>query len=115
MNTLGDRLKYLRSSRHLTQEKLAKELHLTRNQISTYENNTVEPSIEVIKSYCNYFEVNADFILDIHKQSSELKLIDKLMTQIQSNLNKMSPKQREIYLKQIYLYAIFLHRYKEYL
>ncbi|MFF8513652.1 helix-turn-helix domain-containing protein, partial [Streptomyces sp. NPDC015492] len=41
MKTLGDRLRELRKGRRLTQTELASQLHLTRHQISTYENDQV--------------------------------------------------------------------------
>ncbi|PKR83064.1 helix-turn-helix domain-containing protein [Heyndrickxia camelliae] len=113
METLGERLKYLRKSRKLTQTDLAEKLHLTRNQISTYEMDQVQPGIDVIISYCKFFKVTSDVLLNINNMGTEISLLEQLIVQIQQNTMKMNENQREQYLKHLRLYAIFLERYKE--
>ncbi|WP_084347353.1 helix-turn-helix domain-containing protein [Heyndrickxia sporothermodurans] len=113
METLGERLKYIRKSHNLTQTELANKLHLTKNQISTYENNTVPPSIDVLISYCRFFKISADSILNINNNASEIEYIDQLILQIENSTKRMTSEQRKQYLKQLRLYAIFLERYRE--
>lgn len=111
MKTLGQKLKEIRVSKDLTQIELAAALHLTRNQISTYENDQVPPSIEVIISYCNYFKVSSDYLLNINNQEQDLEA--QTIAQILSSSKRLNEEQRKRYLSQVKLFAAFLERYKE--
>lgn len=113
MKTLGDRLKEIRKDNGLRQSDLATLFHLTSNQISTYENDQVLPSIEVIKSYCNHFKVSADYLLNINIGQEDSKLEQLVITQILNSSRRLTNKQRAKYLNQLKLYALFLERYKE--
>jgi transcriptional regulator with XRE-family HTH domain len=112
MKTLGERLKYIRKSRDLTQTELAIALHLSRNQISSYENDQVQPSIDVIISYCEFFNITSDSILNI-SDSDAINLEEQLVKQIIQSSRRMTSEQRRQFLKQITLFAKFLERHKE--
>ncbi|MFS0882753.1 helix-turn-helix domain-containing protein [Metabacillus niabensis] len=113
MKTLGERLRELRKNRKLTQTELANLLHLTRNQISTYEKDQVVPSLEVIVDYCLFFNTSADYLLNIGTNCDDAELEQQLFNQILNSSKRLTPDQRKKYLNQLKLYAIFLERYKE--
>lgn len=52
------RLKELRESLNMTQQKFADTLHVNRNNIAGYERNTRNPSEAVIALICRQFNVN---------------------------------------------------------
>ncbi len=62
-NLLKKRLKDLRKNNHLTQEALSKNLNMTRSLISKYENGTNIILTSFLISYCQYFNVSADYLL----------------------------------------------------
>lgn len=72
--TFGDRLKELREDRTLKQSELADILKLSRNTISSYETNTNEPSIDVLVSIANFFDVSLDYLLCRTKEKYNLNL-----------------------------------------
>ncbi len=60
---LGDRLKELRNKSKKNQETVANEIGISRARYSHYENNHVEPDIELIKKLAEYYMVTIDYLL----------------------------------------------------
>lgn len=72
------RIKELREEKNISQLELAKKLNLTQQSISLYEKGDREPSIDVLKSIANFFNVSLDYLLgksDI-RNPEELKSIE---------------------------------------
>lgn len=63
--TFGEKIKNLREDHDLTQGQLGKLINMTQRKISYIENNKYEPSIDDIRALCLFFEVSADFLLDL--------------------------------------------------
>ena len=53
-----DRLRNLRKSRNLTQNKLADDLKIAKSTISMYENGNREPDFETLEMIADYFNVS---------------------------------------------------------
>ncbi len=62
-NTIGDRLKLLRKKSGKNQDAVATDLGISRARYSHYENNHVEPDIELIKKLAEYYNVTTDYLL----------------------------------------------------
>ena len=58
-------MRYLRLGRGFTQKDVATGIGLTVSAYSNYENNLREPSIEIIKKLCAYYQVTADYLLGL--------------------------------------------------
>lgn len=56
------RLRELRKSRKITQEKLAEKLGLARSTITMYETGGSEPDLETLKSIASFFDVSIDYL-----------------------------------------------------
>lgn len=65
---LGDRIRELRNSYQLSQVELAKELHVSKQTISNWENNNVPPSIDTLIRIATFFDVSTDYLLELHHQ-----------------------------------------------
>ena len=77
-------LKHLRKKRHkLTQEKLARDLNLTRSVISSYEDGRAEPSIATLNNISEYFDISVD-----HLTSIDLSLTDYKALEVQRALER---------------------------
>ena len=61
--TFAERLKGLREAAGLSQEELAERLGSSRGSISYYEKCKRTPDIEFLSAVCQYFDVNANFLL----------------------------------------------------
>lgn len=63
--TLNENIKHLRSVRNLSQVELAKALGVTKQSISNWENNNIQPSIDMLIRISVFFSVSTDFILGL--------------------------------------------------
>lgn len=61
----GIKLKELRSSHGLTQIQLAKELGVSKQCVSNWENDNILPSIDMLIRISQYFYVSCDFLLEL--------------------------------------------------
>lgn len=61
---LSDNIKFLRSSKNISQPQLAKEVGCSRDNIASYERGA-EPKFSILKNIVNYFHVSFDDILNI--------------------------------------------------
>ena len=55
-------IRILRLSKNMTQQELAKELHISRRTLDSYEHDRQMP-LDVLVKYSNYFGVSTDSIL----------------------------------------------------
>ena len=82
---LGERLKSLRQAHNLNQVQLADELHVSKQSVSNWENNTIMPSIEILLKISKYFRVSTDYLLELDDRSyvEVTGLSDKQIAHIQ--------------------------------
>ena len=57
------RIKELREKKNITQLKLAVDLNLNQNTLSSYETGEREPSYVVLIKIADYFNVSIDYLL----------------------------------------------------
>ncbi len=67
----GEILKMLRESKGITQKQMSEILGVSKSNISKYEAGSVEPNIETLLNYANYFGVSTDYLLGLKKAGSE--------------------------------------------
>ena len=60
-------LRIIRKQRHLNQQKVAMDLHISREVISYYENGKRNPDIQTLKTLSHYFNVSIDFLINGHE------------------------------------------------
>ena len=56
-------LRLIRKQRKLNQQKVAKDLHISRESLSYYENGKREPSLSLLLEMSNYFNVSINFLI----------------------------------------------------
>lgn len=59
------RLKELRTSRHLSQTELARQLGFSQSIISAWELGSSEPSAGALIALSRFFDVSADYLLEL--------------------------------------------------
>ncbi len=59
----GTQVKKLRNSRHLTQEQLALKLNVSRQTISSWENNRNLPDLEMVVTLSQTFQISLDQLI----------------------------------------------------
>ncbi len=61
---IGNKLKELRTSNNLTQEKLAEILNISRVNYTRYENNKVRPDYETLIKIVDFYDISLDDLFD---------------------------------------------------
>lgn len=69
MDIFETRLKELRKEKQKTQKELAETLKTTDDSIFSWEKGRSQPSIEMIRRMCKYFEVSADYLLGLEDET----------------------------------------------
>lgn len=62
--SFSEKLKELRKEKGLTQEELAKEIFVSRNLISKYENGAIYPTKENAIKIAKFFKVDLSYLID---------------------------------------------------
>ncbi len=60
---LGERIRQLRAGRGISQVELADALGVTKQSVSNWENNNIQPSIDMLLKLSAYFSVSTDSLL----------------------------------------------------
>ena len=62
---LNESIKKLRKAHHLSQVELAKELSVSKQCVSNWENDNVQPSVEMLIKIAKFFNVSCDLLLGL--------------------------------------------------
>lgn len=65
METIGERIIFLREERDISQKALALTIDITATTLSRYENNIYEPKAEIISRLVKALDTTADFLLGL--------------------------------------------------
>ena len=60
---LNERIRQLREARGMTQVELARQLSVTKQSVSNWENNNIQPSVEMAVAIADFFGVTLDDLL----------------------------------------------------
>ena len=60
---LNQKIRELRVSHGMNQVELAKKLSITKQTVSNWENNNIQPSIDMLVKIADYFSVTTDYLL----------------------------------------------------
>ncbi|RDY26575.1 helix-turn-helix domain-containing protein [Lachnotalea glycerini] len=63
MFDFGERLKFIRLSRNLTQKQLAEAIGSSERGIQNYELGASKPKYEIIIALADYFDISTDYLL----------------------------------------------------
>ena len=70
---LSQRIRELRLSKRMSQVELAKLLGVSKQSVSNWENDNIQPSIEMLLKIAEVFSVSTDYLLGL-KQSASLNV-----------------------------------------
>ena len=76
-NEFGDRLRYTRKRRGMTQTFVAKNCGFDHSLMSHFEAGRRKPSFEYIKRLCSIFGVSADYLLGLQaRKNNRTEILD---------------------------------------
>lgn len=96
-----NKIKYLRTKKNILQTKIAMDLKLSQEAISSYETGRVTPSADVLISIADYFNTNIDYLLcrtpyDLPVADLKPNNITDSQFQLLTKINKLSSKDQEL-------------------
>lgn len=62
---LNEKIRFLRKTSKLSQVELAKKLGVTKQCVSNWENDNIQPSVEMLVKLAKLFNVSTDYMLDL--------------------------------------------------
>ena len=86
---LNEKIKELRLLNGFNQVELAKRLGLTKQTISNWENNNIQPSIEMLEALADLFSVSTDYLLgrENNRELNSTGLTNEQLNHIQQIIN----------------------------
>ncbi len=79
MKDTGRRIRLLRTSRKITQEKLSQDLHITDGHLRKLEAGTKGASVELFVDIAFYFEVSLDYLI-LGKEQPDIEEVKQKVT-----------------------------------
>ena len=76
---LSTKIKELRLGHGLNQVELGKKLSVTKQTISNWENDNIQPSIDMLVKIADYFSVSTDYLLE--RDNKATLCVDGLTTE----------------------------------
>ena len=67
---INERIKQLRQARSMTQVELASGLGVSKQCVSNWENDYIQPSIEMLVKIAEFFKVSTDLLLDLDNKTT---------------------------------------------
>lgn len=62
---IGNRIKMIREANKMSQVEFANELSVTKQTVSNWENNNIQPSADMVRKMALKFGVSSDYILEL--------------------------------------------------
>ena len=86
---LNDRIKELRLSNGMTQVELVRGLSVSKQCVSNWENNNIQPSIEMLEALADLFSVSTDYLLgrENNRELNSTGLTNEQLNHIQQIIN----------------------------
>ena len=86
---LNERIKQLRLTRGLSQVELSKLLNVSKQSVSNWENDNIQPSIEMLLKISEVFSVSTDYLLgkELNRKIDVTCLSEEEIDHIQTIIN----------------------------
>ena len=86
---LNERIKELRLVKGISQVDLAKRLNVSKQSVSNWENDNIQPSIDVLVKLANVFNVSTDYMLgrEVTRELDTEKLTNNELEHLQAIIN----------------------------
>lgn len=65
MNTIGERIVFLREEHNISQKALASTIKISPTSLSRYENNLYEPKAEILNRLASALDTTSDFLIGL--------------------------------------------------
>lgn len=101
METLGERIRGLRTDRGITQADLAKQLSVSQPELSLYEHNRRRPQAATLVQMARLFGVTADELLGISKSKPNRPPAQRRFLKRLRQIDTLSDREQKALLQTI--------------
>ena len=93
---LNEQIKKLRMTCGITQVQLAKSLGVTKQSVSNWENDNIQPSIDMLIRIAEFFQVSTDYMLGLETKNTidVTELTDEEIAHIRFIISDIVGKQK---------------------
>ncbi|MCM1113948.1 MAG: helix-turn-helix domain-containing protein [Clostridium sp.] len=105
----SDKLRGLIEERNLTQKQVANDLNIAPSTMGGYVQGSSEPDFEILKRLAKYFNVSADYLLNIQSSNCNSSAEDELLRVFRS----MNAEHQQLFIEQGKVFANANNIYKE--
>ena len=93
---LNEQIKKLRMACGITQVQLAKSLGVTKQSVSNWENDNIQPSIDMLIRIAEFFQVSTDYMLGLETKNTidVTELTDEEIAHIRFIISDIVGKQK---------------------
>lgn len=95
MNTLGQRIKFLREKANMSQHEVSKFTGISRSNVGKIENDKIVPNCDAIVEISKLFKVSTDFLLlgkiEVHRT--------KNVQVVNSDTSQLTEEEKDLILK----------------
>lgn len=93
MANFGERLRFMRENKKMTQKDISKKFKLAESTISMYERGEREPSLDLVEQFADFFNVSIDYLSGrsdspVEYTTSEKSFLDDLQLTDDELINK---------------------------
>lgn len=90
-NDFNKRLKRLRKSKNMTQERFAELLGVSRTAVAKWENGYAEPTLQNIVKISELFNVSSDYILGVNvkRKNIQIAISDEAISALNNFINEI--------------------------
>lgn len=97
MSKFSDRLRELRNSKDISQQRLADEIHTSKSSINMYERGEREPGLEMLEAFADFFNVDLDYLLGKSDTPNHLLSLNALSNKY-NRLNFLGQQKTDAYI-----------------
>ena len=98
---VGQKMKELRVSQGITQEKIAKDLDTTIAYVSNVENNRTKLNLRILVYYAELCHVSVEYLLDAGREKAQKVEEDGAEKEIRRALGFYSQEEKQKFLKML--------------
>ena len=93
--SFSDKIRILIEEREITQKSLASALQIPASTLGGYVQGTSEPDFETLRMFARYFNVSADYLLDMPDNRTQVDSEDELLRIFRG----LSPEHRALFIE----------------
>jgi transcriptional regulator with XRE-family HTH domain len=105
MNTLSERIQYVRKQQGISQQELAAKVQVSKSMVNRYENKGVQPPADVLNKIATILNTSVDYLINgEHDEKAKASLKNTELLNTLKEIDTMPEKEQSMILHYINAY-----------